>query len=254
MLRIALLSLIVGFALVPAASAQDAAAVERVRQLYQNLEYEEAEREARRAIENADVYDVDQLAALHSLMALIHYIEQREDEARAEFLTALSLDPELDLDPVLVPPRALTFFEELRNEARAGFARDEGRSARYIVMVDPRPAAALRSAVLPGWGQIHKGQTTKGWLMGAAFAGSTLGAAVLHLRNEAEDDPLTGPSDGSGAGTAGNVLLAASAGIWLYSYLDALLYDNGRRPRADRFQLHAMPAAGGFRVAGRVTF
>lgn len=230
------------------AAAQDSGVVERVRALYQELDYEEAERRAMRAIDNADVYDVDELAELHALLALIHYVQQNEVGARSEFLTALSLKPDLVLDPVLVPPRAITFFDQLREEVLQEDPPDDVLVRRYILLSDPRPAAAMRSALIPGWGQMYKGETTKGWVVAGLFAGTTGGSLALHLTDDGGSDA------GGDSPLLRDALSVAAAGIWLYSYLDALMNETTQRRPTSRLNLHAAPTAGGVQVGGTLTF
>jgi hypothetical protein len=47
-----------------------------------------------------------------------------------------------------------------------------------------RPAAAWRSALLPGWGQFYKSQKTKGIILGGAFWGSLTTAIIAASREE----------------------------------------------------------------------
>lgn len=236
--------------------AQDTGVVDRVRALYQDLRYDEAEQRATQAIDQADVYDVDELAELHALLALIHYVQQNESRARAEFLTALSLKPDLTLDPILVPPRAITFFDTLREEAARQWPPPDSQSRRYILMSDPRPGAAMRSALIPGWGQHYKGERTKGWVVAGLFAGSLTGALIARA-GDGNDDPQPGVPvvADSDSPLLADVLIATTAGIWLYSYLDALLSETSIRKRVpNQLQLYAAPTTDGVSFGGTLHF
>lgn len=230
--------------LVPQTSiAQDSDVVSEVRALYQSLEYEVAETRARRAIEQANVATVDDLAQLHALLALIYFVQQEQQKARSEFRLALSLAPDLELDPFLVPPRAMAFFDELR-ERRFDQA-DSGLSLfpRYVVLVDPRPGAAMRSLILPGWGQWHKGEQTKGTLLATAYLSLAAGAGYRHLSSVGESH------------TGRNLLVGAAAAVWMFSYFDALLADApGRYELASRIALIPAVSPDGFGFAAQVQF
>src|SRR5690625_7305171 len=96
------------------AQAQDESVAEAVRELYRNLQYDEAAELARDAIDRGEVYDADELAEIHVLLSLLHFVRQEPDQARDELLLATSLAPGLTLDPVLLPRRAVPFCHEIR--------------------------------------------------------------------------------------------------------------------------------------------
>ena len=52
---------------------------------------------------------------------------------------------------------------------------------RYVRVEDPRPGAALRSLAVPGWGQMHKGDRTRGAALGAAWGVGLAGTLGAHL-------------------------------------------------------------------------
>lgn len=103
-------------------------------------------------------------------------------EARRQFEAALSLRPDLALDPVLVSPKTIDFFDEIRAEV-APTAGEPVRSAtiRYVAVPDPRPTAALRSLAVPGWGQIGKGDRTRGIAFATAWGVGLAGTLGSHL-------------------------------------------------------------------------
>ncbi len=111
-----------------------------------------------------------------------------------------------------------------------------------------RVKAALRSIVIPGWGQRYYGAKGKGALM---FAGTLVGAAtagIMHLRfDDKRDDyfdflalynaersvPVKQSmlnelyerqKDAYDAERSRNIVGAVVAGIWVYSVLDAMLF------------------------------
>ncbi len=111
-----------------------------------------------------------------------------------------------------------------------------------------RVKAALRSIVIPGWGQRYYGAKTKGNVMfiGALVGGATAG--IMHLRfDNKRDDYLNflkryenersvpekylmlaelydRQQDAYDAEQQRNIVGAIAAGIWVYSVLDAMLF------------------------------
>ncbi len=232
-----------------------ATVVEEIRQAYERLDYAEAEAKAHEALATNADFTVDQLVEIHTLLALIAFSDNREAEARAQFLSALTLNPDLELDPLLVSPKILTFFDEIkRSRQRATPEEDPAAAIRYVRVEDPRAAAAMRSLLLPGWGQQYKGQKTKGWILTGLWGLAAAGTAAAHLRRNrtrdaylAENNPDLVPARYDTFNTwhkVRNNLALATALLWAYSYFDALLVrpapPGGRRLRltADPFTAH----------------
>jgi hypothetical protein len=144
-------------------------------------------------------------------------------EAESALLAYLKLDVDAHLDPALVPPEALAFFEDVRVRHR-----DELRAYR------PRPAKkrVLALSLLPPLGQMQNGERTKGWIL--AGAGATLLAvhvgSFFWLRKLC--DPATGLCEADGvdrsdrARALRDVNLASGAalvGLYFYGLVDGVL-------------------------------
>lgn len=136
---------------------------------------------------------------LHEILALAAYNLGDFDLARGHFLSVLSLNPRFQPDPGEVSPKIIRFFEEVKaattatTEPKSEKSRPvilpEGNYIRYLQAPDRRPAAAFRSLIVPGWGQLYKGHTRRGWILGTAFWGSLAGTAIAAIvENSAESD------------------------------------------------------------------
>ena len=211
-----------------------------MRDAYGRLDYTTAERRAREALASFDAFSADQLVEVHTTLALILYARNEPLEAREQFEAALSLNPSLDLDPLLVSPKTLEFFEEIKSSLAEGGAAVREPVIRYVQVRDPRPAATMRSLVLPGWGQLYKGETVKGWALLGLWSTATAGAVASHvLRSEARTDYLdaTDPADIADRYDTFNAwhqrrtaLALGAAAVWSYAALDALVF-GGPEPR-----------------------
>ncbi len=206
----------------------------RVESAYENLQYDEAESLARSALSRFEAFNSDQLIRLHSTLALILFSKGEALEAAEQFRGALTLNPNLQLDPQLVSPVTLSFFEE----TKASFVREReapgtpAQSVRYVQVYDQRPAATLRSAVLPGWGQRYKGSGTKGWVMTGAWVAAIGGATAAHIQRQNAQDAYLAETDpdlvadrydtyNTWHKVRGGLFVGAAA-VWLYSAVDAL--------------------------------
>jgi hypothetical protein len=227
----------------PFATAQDVGGsyADSVRVLYQSLEYDAAEEMAIKAIDSESIASLDELADLHFLLGLVRYVRSDSGQARADFETVLSLNEAYEPDPVLVPPRVMSFFDNVR--AEMSHERAPAPVIRYVMVHDPRPEAALRSAILPGWGHWHRGEPGKGILLAASWTITAGTALSLGLIDDSDNPSLTTPK---------TIAAAAAGAIWLYSYLDALM-----RPVAPHHQgIRIAPAIheGGSGISASVRF
>ena len=155
---------------------------------YQQLEYDRAEAYAMEILNAYNDYPVEVLTQVHTTLGIIRYGQNDQQEAQKQFEAALSLNPELVLDPALVSPKILTFFDSLKANIQNNLG-SQGTQAevRYLVLADPRPAAAMRSMVLPGWGQWYKDEKKKGSLLMGLWGASAASTVALHLmRQEAQ--------------------------------------------------------------------
>lgn len=218
-----------------AGAAQSAPSVEGLWEAYQQLDYEAATDSAALALRTPERYRVSELAEIHTILGLIEYSRNNESEARGEFISALSLDPSLQLDSLLVSPKILAFFEDIRAELEQPRTPppSDAANVRYVVQEDPRTEAALRSMLLPGWGQLHKGERVKGLALVGAWGAAAAGAAVTYVgRRRARiayedadtvEDALDRYDPYNQWHQAHQAVLLGMAGVWLFSYADALL-------------------------------
>jgi hypothetical protein len=102
-----------------------------------------------------------------------------------------------------------------------------------MLVKDPRLGAAWRSMVFPGWGQRYKDEKRKGLVFSGLWLTAVGGTLISHFayrdaknRYEAAADPTEIEKHYGSADNwfkARNNLAVASIGVYLCSYLDALL-------------------------------
>ena len=235
-----------------------AGAVTAAEAAYEALEYAQAEALARQALSRPEAFTGAQLVRLHTTLGLILYARNDALGAAEQFRAALSLEPGLTLDPVLVSPVTLAFFEETRStflRERAGEARSEP-ATRYVVVRDTRPGAALRSLVLPGWGQRSRGQRAKGWLMTGAWTAAIGGGVAAHFQRDRartayleETDPAVVQDRyrtyNNWHRLRGGLFVAAGA-VWAAGIVDALASGAPQAPTPARISL--TPTGAGVRL------
>lgn len=255
----AILALLFCFLAVPYATAQsgDADVVAELEEAYRQLDYELAASMAQGALENYGDYTVEELAQIHTFLALIAYNRGDLRDARRQFISALQLAPELELNPVLVAPRIQTYFEDVRLEAASDDSQVSPAAPRYVLVRDPRSDAALRSMLVPGWGQLYKGHTAKAYAIAGLFAATAGGAVLAHARRSEAKDLYDAASTIQEASDrfetyntwhrARNGLVQGAVLVWAVSYVDALLTGTSRMP-SESLALHVAPSTFSLRV------
>ncbi len=239
MRQMILLLLCIGFSMllsmsnVHAQSSSDKI-VNDIRSAYERLDFSVAETRIQAALENYQALLPAHLSQVYVIHAHILFARSDIQGATSQLQQALQLAPGLTLDPIDTPPELYQLYTDLKSDKAAS---EGGATAvpdiRYLLVHDLRPGAALRSMVIPGWGQMYKGEKKRGvWLTGTWVA-TAGGSLMAHLkRKQAKDFYLASTTteqtqarfkDFSTWHKVRNNLLIAASAVWVYSYLDAIL-------------------------------
>jgi hypothetical protein len=154
-------------------------------------------------------------AEAHRLAGLAAYFLHRLADAERELLAYLKLDVDARLDPAVVPPEAVTFFEDVRARHGAELRALRPRPSRRHFMLN----------FLPPAGQFQNGHRIKGWLIASgllAFTATNL-TTYLVLKDWCDSDHSLCEPGGSDRGTTARNLrvvnIATGIGaIALYAY------------------------------------
>ncbi len=230
-LHIALVLVFCGISTNCLAQQSNEAVVSDIKGAYENLDFSVAEARIQEALASFERFSPNELGEIHTVYALILFARNDQAGTRKQLALALQVNPALQLSPRDTPPQVMEFMEELQALQRTTSVTET--ELRYLIVEDRRPAAVMRSMILPGWGQLYKNERKKGILLMSAWGATSVSALVAHLqRQQAEDDYLaaTTPADIANRydtfdtwHKARNNLAVAAAGIWVFSYVDALL-------------------------------
>lgn len=200
---------------------------------YYALRYEEAEKKARRALEDYKRFSPSELVELHTYLGCTLFALGNIEAAKKEFRTALSLNPHLTLDPVYISPKIISIFEEVKAEWKPEKQEEVAKEIRYIFVPDKRPGAAVRSLIFPGWGQLYKGERKKGVILMSLSAVSLGGLLYSQIAQvQAHDRYLEAKVPAeiesrykhyNNLYKTRNSLILLCAALWAYSYIDAAL-------------------------------
>lgn len=142
-------------------------------------------------------------------------------EAEASLLAFLKLDPDASLDPTLVPPEAVVFFEDVR-------VRHAGELQK--VRSRPKVPKYVWLNLVPAGGQFQNGDRVKGWVVAGAST-ALLAASVstfVMLRANCGRKGPAGPfcKNWSAARVEQAVNITTGvgfAGVYIYSIVDGFL-------------------------------
>ncbi|HET6569477.1 MAG TPA: DUF5683 domain-containing protein [Rhodothermales bacterium] len=205
----------------------------QMRQAYEQLDYGRVQNRAATILATHDSLTSEQLIEVHTMLGVVSYSTGNEAEARRQFEAALAIAPDLSLDPAKYSPKILSFVEEVKADRNTEPLPVDSVQVRYVTLQNPIPAAAVRSLILPGWGQIYKGQQTKGGafmgLWGVAASGFIASEIVYVHFSRAYDKAMTTEDAARLYDRKNtwfkvrNLVGLGAAGIWVYSYLDTIL-------------------------------
>jgi tetratricopeptide (TPR) repeat protein len=212
-------------------------------QAFRQLEYENAEKIGKQITADFESYTPIELLETHKILGVIAYQDGNLSEANSQFEQALSIDRTAHLDSVYVSPKIIQFFNDLKSNyalRQKSGEIDKTIHYRYLVQPDPRPAATLRSMILPGWGQLYKNDKRKGYVLVSSTATATLATVLFHfMQKNAHDEYLKATDIETIKQKYDNYNLfyklrnntaLLAGGIWLYAFFDALLAEPKEKP------------------------
>jgi hypothetical protein len=122
------------------------------------------------------------LAEAHRLAGLAAFFANHRDVAEAQLLAYAKLDLDAHLDPALVPPEAVSFFEDVRARHTAELRALRPPPRRYFVL-----------NLVPVAGQLQNGERTKGIILGGMIGALAITnvTSYLVLRSWCSSSDLT---------------------------------------------------------------
>ncbi len=143
--------------------------LEKAKLYYNNGEYENAIKQLEDALQYLKQLNQTEQVEAYKYLAFSYVAFGDKERAKEQFKKALLLDPKLELDPATVSPKIIKVFEEAKAEMAAvtpkpPTVQPPAKPTKPVV----QPAqvsttgALIRSCCLPGWGQMYKGESSKG--------------------------------------------------------------------------------------------
>ncbi len=190
------------------------------------------------------------LQEIYRMKGISQYSLLKKGEARKSFIEILKINHNYTLDPLKTSPKIVSFFNGIKTDINQ-IQEKNNQTVRtktdtiYIAEVVPDlegeinlKQSILRSAILPGWGQLYNDEVTKGTIITAAGALSL--ASMIYFiidSNKKEKNYLsaTQPSDIAFKYNAfnrsyhfRNISIIIFAAVWIYSQIDLIFFSNPR--------------------------
>jgi len=144
--------------------------VRQVVDLYFSGNIDAAENLALKALDNPDDLSKQDRFNLYKILAFCAVANDDVEGGIRRFKSALSLSPNIAVDPITWSPKVRRVLEQARLEHEKQTRQE--RSYRQGVEAKNCRNASLKSLYLPGAGQISKGHIWEGWIIGSLFWGA----------------------------------------------------------------------------------
>jgi tetratricopeptide (TPR) repeat protein len=210
--------------------------LEDIKEAYNQFHYDEVVSLCLRALAADPPPTLQDQVELYTHLAFASIALGKPEEAKVAFRSALDIDPDLILDPIYVSPKIIAIFDEIKTEKERepgdlGIQPQELQLLSAIEKLEMCQGGAWRSLILPGWGQLYKGQKTKAIVH---FTVQTLNVGTLlyahfQMKQAHEDylqarEPATIESKYDRYNSfykLRNYCILSTAVVWLYSHIDA---------------------------------
>ncbi len=153
--------------------------LEKAKNYYNSGEYENAIAQLESALMYLKQLSKNEQVEAYKYLGFSYVAFGDKERAKEQFKKVIALEPKLELDPATVSPKIIKVFEEAKAEMTITPApQPEPVQPKPVKPVEPvaqqtevnAAAATLRSCCLPGWGQMYKGENSKGKKMMIATA------------------------------------------------------------------------------------
>ena len=242
-------------------TAGDPALTEAI-EIYQNGGYPEAAARLDALLYPLRLNTSEDILQARVHLALSYHILGRVKQSSAEFMRALDQDPDLELDPLYVPPEILAFFAETKKthqETRPTPSTVPSPTPTVVPAPEERMESVLDLAPL-GIAQFRAGRPVHGGLLlsGEIFLGAVSTGTWLWLGNkqdeiDARDPPLFDDAQEAAVFTwvkrANNVAFFSTAALLAYGLGDAVW-----RTSARHNAVRLAPGAPGTQVGMQLTW
>ncbi|MFH1197391.1 MAG: hypothetical protein V1720_16955 [bacterium] len=229
-----------------------------IRYKFETFQYEDVVRLSDQIIATYRDLSPDTLLSVYTMKAVSHYNLNQDELSRRSFIELLKIKKDYNLDPIIISPKIITFFESVRTDYNRilDTKNDVNNQTRDSIQTNLNTISSssfsnyqssiLQSFLLPGLGHLTSNRPVEGWVL-TSLSAINIGSLIYFVfdTNKKEDQYLSEPdplfvqekyNQYNSSYKIRNVLIASYIIIWTYSQLDMLLFYN-----ADENKSNFMP-------------
>jgi hypothetical protein len=239
---------------------------------FESFEYAKVIKLSNQILKESTLRDT-MLVNIYLIRALSFYSIGNEDSCKISFGEILKVNKNFVPDPSIISPKIITLFNEVKTE----FIRNENPKAFEDSSKIIKPAlvydgalmreCAIRNIVLPGWGQLHSGNSTKGIIL-SAISASALASMIYFIAdaNKKENEYLNSTTQNliqekynayNKSYKIRNALIISYTAVWLFGQLDLFFLSDESAFLKEEPQLNLSSLPGNYeniRVSFKIPF
>ncbi|MEE8597398.1 MAG: hypothetical protein V3T09_06285 [bacterium] len=154
--------------------------LERAKTFYNSGEYEHAISELEKALQYLKQLEEGDQVEAYKYLAFSYVAFGDKAKAKEQFKKALVLEPSLTLDPATVSPKIIKVFDEAKSEMEIAPTEPPVKEPAEPEKIEGKKvlSAGFPYCCVPGWGQMRRGNSSKGTKLMIA-SGVTFGASIV---------------------------------------------------------------------------
>ncbi len=218
---------------------------DKIKQQYEKFKYDEVIKLSDQFIEHGNLSDSLSIE-LQLIRANIFYSNGADSSTRKSFENILKIKKNYIPNPDIISPKLISIFNEVKYDylrknpdiAQPVDSTNQRRSTKFVDL-NPQRGAVIKNILLPGLGQLHNGNSTKGWLTASASI-INLGVLIYFSidANKKQNDYLIETDKNliqpkyesyNKSYKIRNALIFSYAALWLYSQIDFLLFSENEQ-------------------------
>ena len=143
--------------------------IERAAQFFEEGQIVEAENLAFKTLSKPELLTKNQKFSLYRILAFCAIANDDEEGGERYFKNALMQNPNMSPDPLLWSPKIRRVFDRAKSSFK--IIQEDVKKQQLSQEADFCRQASLKSMIIPGYGQLVKGQKVKSFAAGLLFAG-----------------------------------------------------------------------------------
>ena len=209
---------------------------------FEDFEYFKVISKSEKLLNDGDLSDSLKIE-VHLMKAISHYSLGNGEDTKTSFQNILLINRKFNPNPSQISPVLVAIFDEVKRDydLKNPLPLDPLENVNTdisppIIDYDHFRTSALKNLLIPGWGQISVGNTTKGLITtGVAAVNFVMMLNSISNTKEKESAYLNETNQSlveakfsqyNSAYKTRNLLITSFALVWLYSQIDFLFFSN----------------------------